>query len=143
MRPQLVETIRIQCSAPSVSDCNRRRKLQTFRVKLDQVTVRPRAGVVKAGSGPDTMFEASQNYCSSCVLSTPASMSLSPTISNGSETATKRRRIGGIDTSLMTEGSAQQQSQTSSHIPKRGARACTNCRRGKNRCEGEVAYPNS
>lgn len=25
-----------------------------------------------------------------------------------------------------------------SHIPKRGARACTNCRKGKNRCEGEV-----
>lgn len=27
----------------------------------------------------------------------------------------------------------------SSHIPKRGARACTNCRKGKNRCEGEVS----
>ncbi|OJT06995.1 Transcriptional activator of proteases prtT [Trametes pubescens] len=26
----------------------------------------------------------------------------------------------------------------SAHIPKRGARACTNCRKGKNRCEGEV-----
>ncbi|KAJ3477638.1 hypothetical protein NLI96_g10324 [Meripilus lineatus] len=25
------------------------------------------------------------------------------------------------------------------HIPKRGARACTNCRKGKNRCEGEVS----
>ncbi|KAI0779555.1 hypothetical protein C8Q74DRAFT_1316121 [Fomes fomentarius] len=25
-----------------------------------------------------------------------------------------------------------------SHIPKRGARACTNCRKGKNRCEGEA-----
>jgi hypothetical protein len=24
------------------------------------------------------------------------------------------------------------------HIPKRGARACTACRKGKNRCEGEV-----
>ncbi|KAI0769452.1 hypothetical protein BD413DRAFT_85089 [Trametes elegans] len=24
------------------------------------------------------------------------------------------------------------------HIPKRGARACTNCRKGKNRCEGEA-----
>ncbi|KAL9711888.1 hypothetical protein Ac2012v2_004961 [Leucoagaricus gongylophorus] len=67
-------------------------------------------------------------------------MSLSPTasISNGSETATKRRRTGGTDTSMITEGSAQQQPQTPSHIPKRGARACTNCRRGKNRCEGEA-----
>ncbi|OSD06688.1 hypothetical protein PYCCODRAFT_753896 [Trametes coccinea BRFM310] len=27
---------------------------------------------------------------------------------------------------------------SSSHIPKRGARACTNCRKGKNRCEGEA-----
>jgi hypothetical protein len=26
------------------------------------------------------------------------------------------------------------------HIPKRGARACTACRKGKNRCEGEVSY---
>lgn len=30
-----------------------------------------------------------------------------------------------------------QQDSPSSHIPKRGARACTNCRKGKNRCEGE------
>lgn len=27
------------------------------------------------------------------------------------------------------------------HIPKRGARACTACRKGKNRCEGEVRGP--
>ena len=26
------------------------------------------------------------------------------------------------------------------HIPKRGARACTACRKGKNRCEGEVNH---
>ena len=26
------------------------------------------------------------------------------------------------------------------HIPKRGARACTACRKGKNRCEGEVLF---
>jgi len=26
------------------------------------------------------------------------------------------------------------------HIPKRGARACTACRKGKNRCEGEVHH---
>ncbi|KAH9859043.1 hypothetical protein C2E23DRAFT_717098 [Lenzites betulinus] len=29
-------------------------------------------------------------------------------------------------------------SAASAHIPKRGARACTNCRKGKNRCEGEA-----
>jgi hypothetical protein len=28
----------------------------------------------------------------------------------------------------------------SMHIPKRGARACTACRKGKNRCEGEVKH---
>ena len=28
---------------------------------------------------------------------------------------------------------------TPGHIPKRGARACTACRKGKNRCEGEVS----
>ncbi|EIN12012.1 hypothetical protein PUNSTDRAFT_83912 [Punctularia strigosozonata HHB-11173 SS5] len=35
----------------------------------------------------------------------------------------------------------QQQPQSqgpTAHIPKRGARACTNCRKGKNRCEGEA-----
>nr|GAT56380.1 predicted protein [Mycena chlorophos] len=48
-------------------------------------------------------------------------MSLSPTASvNGSDSPNKRRR---------TE---------ESHIPKRGARACTACRKGKNRCEGEA-----
>ena len=26
------------------------------------------------------------------------------------------------------------------HIPKRGSRACTACRKGKNRCEGEVLF---
>ena len=31
-----------------------------------------------------------------------------------------------------------QQSSQAAHIPKRGARACTACRKGKNRCEGEV-----
>jgi len=28
--------------------------------------------------------------------------------------------------------------QSNNHIPKRGARACTACRKGKNRCEGEA-----
>jgi len=60
VRPQLVE-----CSGLSMSDCNRGRKLQRklsglrhgqgTLEEIDQVTVRPRAGVVKAGSGPNTM----------------------------------------------------------------------------------------
>jgi hypothetical protein len=29
--------------------------------------------------------------------------------------------------------------QQPAHVPKRGARACTACRKGKNRCEGEVS----
>ena len=40
--------------------------------------------------------------------------------------------MGSGDLSMAT--SSQQQP----HIPKRGARACTSCRKGKNRCEGEV-----
>lgn len=36
------------------------------------------------------------------------------------------------------DGSPHNQPQPSPHIPKRGARACTACRKGKNRCEGEV-----
>jgi len=68
-------------------------------------------------------------------------MSLSPTASssNGTESVSKKRRTGGsTDTNMNVESPAQ---QSPGHIPKRGARACTNCRRGKNRCEGEVKYP--
>lgn len=70
-------------------------------------------------------------------------MSLSPTtsVSNGSESTSKKRRTGSMDTNMNPESPMQQQSQQLPHIPKRGARACTNCRRGKNRCEGEVKYP--
>lgn len=35
---------------------------------------------------------------------------------------------------------AAQASPQPAHIPKRGARACTACRKGKNRCEGEVLH---
>ncbi|KAJ3748730.1 hypothetical protein DFH05DRAFT_1388734 [Lentinula detonsa] len=65
-------------------------------------------------------------------------MSMSPTasVSNGSESAAKRRRTIGADTN---GSSASIQAATSStHIPKRGARACTACRKGKNRCEGDA-----
>ena len=62
-------------------------------------------------------------------------MSHSPaaSLSNSSESVPKKRKtIGQGDLSMAA--SSQQQS----HIPKRGARACTSCRKGKNRCEGEV-----
>ncbi|TRM69774.1 hypothetical protein BD626DRAFT_475226 [Schizophyllum amplum] len=81
-------------------------------------------------------------------------MSLSPTasaISNGSDGggSAKRRRTNGNDGGMaMMSGPAPPQGlpQTplqpgQSHIPKRGARACTACRKGKNRCEGEGEAP--
>jgi len=85
------------------------------------------------------------------------SMSSSSTTmaSNPSEVPSKRRRTASITnangmnqqvTQILAEGSAQQpvpasSSQPATHIPKRGARACTACRKGKNRCEGEVRLP--
>lgn len=71
-------------------------------------------------------------------------MSLSPTAttSNSSDVPSKRRRTDSIVpmqgmTQSSAEGSAHP--QPPAHIPKRGARACTACRKGKNRCEGEVS----
>jgi len=65
-------------------------------------------------------------------------MSLSPTASasNGSESAPKRRRTNGADTngSPAIPGGPPDPGR----IPKRGARACTACRKGKNRCEGDA-----
>ena len=81
-------------------------------------------------------------------------MSLSPTTStsNYDETpSTKRRRTtsftaaanGGPRSEMASpqdspSGHGASSSVAAAHIPKRGARACTNCRKGKNRCEGEV-----
>jgi hypothetical protein len=69
-------------------------------------------------------------------------MSLSPSASNDSETTSKRRRTdsgAGMPLEHRAAGiSVHNQSQPPAHIPKRGARACTACRKGKNRCEGEV-----
>lgn len=73
-------------------------------------------------------------------------MSLSPatSVSNSSEVPAKRRRTS---LSISTANGAMAQSPqdtsagltpTAMHIPKRGARACTACRKGKNRCEGEA-----
>ena len=71
-------------------------------------------------------------------------MSLSPTNSAilSSVIPSKRRRTSAnqevqlleplMDESPTTPGASP------GHIPKRGARACTACRKGKNRCEGEV-----
>lgn len=77
-------------------------------------------------------------------------MSLSPaTASNSSDVPSKRRRTNSI---VQISNNSQQDMpqspaegsthpQPSAHIPKRGARACTACRKGKNRCEGEVSSP--
>jgi len=76
-------------------------------------------------------------------------MSISPTVlqhdahkrrrlseaSDGYEQTIERRMLSPDDMSMDAGlgGGAG-----SAHIPKRGARACTACRKGKNRCEGEV-----
>ncbi len=77
----------------------------------------------------------------------------SPT-SSGEYPAAKRRKMSksngpskGYDSSMQIAGRnggpLAQGTPTSNNIqpgsiPKRGARACTACRKGKNRCEGEV-----
>ncbi len=88
------------------------------------------------------------------IISTPVfafAMSQSPSasISNISEANSKKRKAPHPNSpGMAAEGPASPQ-QSSAHIPKRGARACTSCRKGKNRCEGEVGdfcsrrYPRS
>ena len=84
-------------------------------------------------------------------------MSLSPTTSTSNyddqQPTGKRRRTTSFNTSPILNGSRSEMaspqdmspahpspsSVPSGHIPKRGARACTNCRKGKNRCEGEAS----
>lgn len=69
-------------------------------------------------------------------------MSLSPaSLSNESESVSKRRRANSDAVNRSVEQpppALPAPSQVAPHIPKRGARACTACRKGKNRCEGEV-----
>ena len=82
-------------------------------------------------------------------------MSLSPTTSTSNyddQPNGKRRRTTSFTSpnghGSRTEMASPQDSASgahgmgpavpSAHIPKRGALACTNCRKGKNRCEGEV-----
>ena len=87
-------------------------------------------------------------------------MSLSPTTSTSNyddqQPNGKRRRTASFNTSPVLNGSRSDMASPqdpsahvpptpagSAHIPKRGARACTNCRKGKNRCEGEVRLSRS
>ncbi|KAH9485403.1 Transcriptional activator of proteases prtT [Psilocybe cubensis] len=67
------------------------------------------------------------------------SHSPSASISNSSESASKKRKASA-NSGIMAQSSTAdgQTPQPTSHIPKRGARACTSCRKGKNRCEGEA-----
>ncbi|KAF4621202.1 hypothetical protein D9613_000678 [Agrocybe pediades] len=68
-------------------------------------------------------------------------MSLSPTASasNNSETNSKKRKASGVPSmAASSTADSPNQQPNNTHIPKRGARACTSCRKGKNRCEGEA-----
>lgn len=91
-------------------------------------------------SGGSNKIAATSSLC--------ATMSLSPSTSNEYEpSSAKRRRTSFTASSHRSEmdqspqdanGSGLPTSLNAAHIPKRGARACTACRKGKNRCEGEV-----
>lgn len=104
---------------------------------LDQVTahvVVTKTTLLK--TRPTNLYPPSLANISSFWQQTVMSQSPSASVSNGSETTNKRRRTGGeMDHSPPPD---MHQSQPA-HIPKRGARACTACRKGKNRCEGEVS----
>lgn len=114
-----------------------------------QVMGPTRASAVKVPKGTDHNTAVSRNLLSTSTseysfLPAISSMSLSPSasVSNGSETTAKRRRTSNAD---MSRGSVEAHNHSSNHtgsanIPKRGARACTACRKGKNRCEGEVRF---
>ena len=73
----------------------------------------------------------------------PSSMSLSPTDSTLASPVipSKRRRAHTNQQLYLMDESSTASGATPGHIPKRGARACTACRKGKNRCEGEVSKP--
>ncbi|KDR75908.1 hypothetical protein GALMADRAFT_97916 [Galerina marginata CBS 339.88] len=66
------------------------------------------------------------------------SQSPSASISNSSETASKKRKATALGPTMAASSTTDSPQQQSAHIPKRGARACTACRKGKNRCEGEA-----
>ncbi|KDQ21520.1 hypothetical protein BOTBODRAFT_99872 [Botryobasidium botryosum FD-172 SS1] len=66
-------------------------------------------------------------------------MSLSPASVSNSESSAKRRRVSYPANANGSTGQdlGPAPPTPSGHIPRRGARACTACRKGKNRCEGE------
>jgi hypothetical protein len=74
-------------------------------------------------------------------------MSLSPTTSDGPDGPSKRRRTNSqsftyqpaANRSMDMSQSPVANGQMQLAIPKRGQRACTACRKGKNRCEGDVS----
>lgn len=113
-----------------------------------------RAACSKSARGCSDCLAALCSSCSLQIISTPVfafAMSQSPSasISNISEANSKKRKAPHPNSpGMAAEGPASPQ-QSSAHIPKRGARACTSCRKGKNRCEGEVGdfcsrrYPRS
>ncbi|KAI0332321.1 hypothetical protein GY45DRAFT_1246853 [Cubamyces sp. BRFM 1775] len=68
-----------------------------------------------------------------------AGASSGPAASNGparSEMGSPTDSVSGLAAPPTPAGTAP--TAPTAHIPKRGARACTNCRKGKNRCEGEA-----
>lgn len=76
-----------------------------------------------------------------------SSMSMSP-VSSSHDNSSKRRRTeedefgysrGPMDMSPQPGSASNGHSSMQQAIPKRGQRACTACRKGKNRCEGEVS----
>ena len=115
--------------------------------KGDQVTkghvpsVQNPAGAVRALCPPLLIFG---QIISSTTTTAAMSHSPSASISNNSESANKKRKAPASSADIMAAatpidgGSQHQPSASATHIPKRGARACTSCRKGKNRCEGEV-----
>jgi len=84
-------------------------------------------------------------------MSQSPSESMSMASDSGNPQSAKRQRTSfSSDTQMMLKldhpsaGSAPPPTPTNGnnpgqHVPKRGARACTACRKGKNRCEGEVS----
>ena len=112
------------------------------------------SALLKARGGAERPLPAVPSLRASAVSSI---MSLSPATptSYNEPNGHKRRRTGEFEAAQFPNaqggmgaveggvtqqmGPAQGPPPPTAHIPKRGARACTNCRKGKNRCEGEVS----
>lgn len=80
-------------------------------------------------------------YCDRVFVLAFMSLSSSAPLRND-ETAPKRRRTSSINIGSSmghTSPLIPSHPAPAQELPKRGARACTTCRKGKNRCEGEVS----